>query len=220
MTRTFWSLLAAFVILVACSTVTCAQGQYIGLVAFKSRHGKYLQAHTEGELHGSNSHVNEEETWLLYVLDKDKGWVRLQNFRNQNPLTVMYKSLSLVNSPLGLNITIPASQCPIASLPAQMTENTWIIEPGTLGRVAIKSKATGKYLTSRDESDDTHCGGEVAADDSTKGGANWDGWWTVEPAPNPPTSGRTVFSVFGDIGNGLANVGAGLAEFFSHIKVY
>jgi hypothetical protein len=211
-------LLTTILILIVFSSATRSQGQYMGLVAFKSRYGKYLQAHTEGELHGSNSHVNEEETWLLYKLDADKGWVRIQNFRNQNPLTLFYKPLSIAVA--GTNITLPPSNCPIASMPAQMTENTWIIEPGPGGKVALKFKSTGKYLTTKGEGDDSHCGGEVSADASAKGGPDWDGWWTVEPAPNPPTSGRTVFSVFGDIGSGLADLGSALAEFFSHIHVY
>lgn len=217
MRKTLWAAAIAVALVATFPMIANAEGQYMGLVAFKSRYGKYLQAHTEGELHGSNSHVNEEETWLLYKLDADKGWVRIQNFRNQQPLTMFYKPLTLP-----IVGAIQPTNCPIASMSAQMVENIWIVRPGgsvAPGKVALQFKLTGKYLTTKGEGDDSRCGGEVSADATAPGGQDWEGWWTVEAAPNPPTSGRSVFTVFGDIGQGVIDLASALTDFFSHIHV-
>lgn len=58
-----------------------AQLQNLGMVGIKSTHGRYLQAHTDGELHASNEHRNEEETWFLVEVDKANHVYALQNWR-------------------------------------------------------------------------------------------------------------------------------------------
>jgi hypothetical protein len=54
----------------------------LGIVGVRSVHGRYLQAHTDGEMHASNPHRNTEETWHLVEVDRQRRIYALLNWRN------------------------------------------------------------------------------------------------------------------------------------------
>src|SRR5215813_1237692 len=57
----------------------CPTLKNLGMVGIKSQEGRYLQAHTDGELHSSNEKRNQEETWFLIEVDKDNHIYALQS---------------------------------------------------------------------------------------------------------------------------------------------
>jgi len=207
--------------------VAQAQGKYLGMVALRSTDGKYLQAHSDGELHASNANVNEEETWHLYVIDEEQGHFTLKNWKNnkflwiKNPMT---PPSQLPPGPIGATISqLYRDKCPRANATSVFgDEAILVLRQGetfnrSLGRVTIRSKTQGRYLRANAEGDDTACGGEVAADNTDPpGDANWNGWWTIGPVPTPEpgaspfTIGRDIVGVFADF---FVEVGKILSHF-------
>src|SRR5262245_5448623 len=65
------------------SLSSTAQAQTnLGMVGIQSIYGRYLQAHTDGEMHASNDQRNEEETWFLVTVDQRQHVYALYNWRN------------------------------------------------------------------------------------------------------------------------------------------
>ncbi len=53
----------------------------LGMIGLKSAWNAYLQAHSDGEMHASNEHRNEEETWFLISVDPAKKIYALANWK-------------------------------------------------------------------------------------------------------------------------------------------
>src|SRR5687768_16461165 len=88
---------AAVALIVVVPLVTAGHQQHthanggmknLGMISLKSVHGYYSQAHTDGELHGSNSGRNEEETWSLFEVNAADHVYALQNWRNGKYLSL------------------------------------------------------------------------------------------------------------------------------------
>jgi hypothetical protein len=177
----------------------------LGMVSLKSIHGHHLQAHTDGELHGSNDGRNEEETWFLIEVNPANHVYALQNWRNG-------KYLSLQSDRF----------CARASSAVLSPTEQWVFVPGAamgvVNAVAIKALTTGTFLRTNNAGDDTRCGGEVAANspEQPRPTNHWNGWW-VMAGVGAPSPGRdfwnTVGGAVGDIANKInpADVAAILA---------
>lgn len=76
----FIGLVGTFIFLISNSFAV----QSLGIFGFKSVHGRYLQAHPDGELHASNENRNDEETWILVEIDKINQVYALQNLSTGN----------------------------------------------------------------------------------------------------------------------------------------
>lgn len=159
--------------------------QNLGLIGVKSIFGHYLQAHyPEGEMHASNDHRNEEETWFLIEVDKANHIYALQNWRNGKYMTRHGGCAPASSTVLG-----PSEQ--------------WIMVSGKsfgmINAVAFKSKADGAFLgTGNAGHDDNECGGEVGSRDSKGPVADggWPGWWVIEQA-TAPSPGKDAWNTIG-----------------------
>lgn len=160
----------------------------LGLVGILSIHDRYLQAHKDnGEMHGSNSSRNEEETWFLLELDKGNHIYALQNWDNHQFLS---------KKPSGcLRADVDAiggtEQCTLVAS-----------EPyGTAGRVAIRWP-DGTFMGTNDPGDDDNeCHGEVTARSGAappKGSDGWPGWWRFVAA-DTPEPGRNFWNAAGSV---------------------
>jgi hypothetical protein len=202
---------------------------YLGLVALKSNYdnGKYLQTHGDGELHASNTHHDTEETWKLYLVDAEKGYFRLQNFDNSKYLRIKNPTPPPPGPDFGgVHAVVAANNCPQANVPAPGEEETLVFRRGApntvnMGKITMSSKTQGRFLTANAEGDDTHCGGEVAADGNQASmDRTWNGWWTLEAVSEPnPDGGRSIFTVFNDVGGVVADFAKAIAESLSHIHI-
>lgn len=176
-------------------TASAFAGEKLGLVGIKSTANRYLQAHTDGEMHASNEHRNEEETWVLIAVDKDAHKYALQNWRN-------HKFLSL-----------KVNGCAWADAESFGDAETWILvksDPyGVGGKYAIKNSANGNYLGHAGPGHDIDaCGGEVAAQSPAappQRDAGWPGWWSVEGATTPEP-GRNFWTAIWDAGKEIGPV--------------
>jgi hypothetical protein len=188
------------------------------LVVLKSRYNKYLQAveHTghpeDGELHASNSHHNEEETWLLYLVDDEKGWYALRNWAHGHYITILPTSA-------GPHL----SGCPRATAAAAAGPEIWIMRPSENFNIAhkflLQHKDTSRYLVAEgNEGHDTSCGGEVDATMvpfAGRSSADWGGWWTLENSgvPTPGSDVWTAFRAVGEaIGGAIEDITEGVAD--------
>jgi hypothetical protein len=165
----------------------------LGLVGVKSVHGRYLQAHSDnGQLHASNEHRNEEETWFLIEVDQAQHYA-LCNWSNG-------KFMSKQGGP-----------CAPANSTVLSDRETWRlisgVPYGVLNAVCIQSKADGKNLGDGTGPDhDSECGGEVSAHDGGPPSRDpaWPGWWVFESA-TPPPPGRDLWNTVGNAVAGVVN---------------
>lgn len=171
-----------------------AQGMAnLGMVGVKSVHGRYLQAHTDGEMHASNGSRNEEETWFLIQVDAQKHLYALYNWRTGN----------FMSKNIGSNCA------PAVSTTLSATEE-WILVPGknygVVNAVAFRSLADNTFLGANPPGNDTNCGGEVAAGSPAPPQQNgrWPGWWVMEPA-TAPTAGNDAWNGIGRVFQSIAN---------------
>jgi hypothetical protein len=193
-------------------------------VVLSSRYHKYLQAvehvgHSEdGELHASNSHHNEEETWLLYLVDDEKGWYALRNWAHKGYLTVLPATSGRL------------SGCPRANAGAAADSEIWIMRRSEDSNINIphgfflQHKDTKKFLVAEgNEGHNTSCGGEVdatAVPFATRSKADWGGWWALDNS-GVPTPGSDVWTAFRDVGGAIGDVleaiGNGVVDVFQSI---
>jgi hypothetical protein len=169
----------------------------LGLVGIKSINHAYLQAHTDGEMHASNMHRNEEETWFLIEVNKQKHLYGLQNWR-----TGHYMSKRSSCAPANSEVLGPTEQ--------------WILingqNFGVVNAVAIRSAADGTFLGANPPGHDNDaCGGEVGSGDPNGPVANsgWPGWWVLEPATTP-SPGQDAWNTIGNMFKGIVVQGAPL----------
>lgn len=162
----------------------------LGMVGIKQgRSGRYLQAHTDGELHASNEHRNEEETWFLCQVDKERHIYALVNWRNGRFLCAYKNGCASANSVIFSN----DEKWEIISGKPQGFENAY----------AIRSIATGQYLGAQDPGHDVPiCGGEVgcgvlASKPMPPQGKGDNGWWVFEPATRPTPGGPSFKDIIG-----------------------
>jgi len=164
----------------------------LGMIGVKSIHDRYLQAHTDGELHASNDQRNTEETWLLIEVDKAKHLYALQNYRTRH---LMSKH---------------ANGCAPADSTKLGPTEKWILVGGRRYGIdnafAIKSYADGTYLGANKPGQDDSCGGEVAAHSAAAPppSSSWPGWWQIQPATTP-TDPHAASGVVGAIENAVGN---------------
>lgn len=151
----------------------------LGLVGIRQgRSGRYLQAHSDGELHASNENRHEEETWHLCQVDRERHIYALVNWRNHRFLSAYKNGCASANSVIFSN----DEKWELISGKPQGFENVH----------AIRSVATGQYLGAQDPGQDVPvCGGEVgcgvlASKPMPPAGKGDNGWWVFEPA-SPPT---------------------------------
>jgi hypothetical protein len=164
----------------------------LGMVGVKSVWGAYLQAHyPDGEMHSSNQHRNEEETWFLVEVDKANKLYALYNWRNGKFISHRGRCAPAASTILG-----PHEQ--------------WVMVSGKprgfLNAVALKAKDDGAFLGGAPAGNDTECGGEVAAWDKVGTPQNqmWAGWWVFEPATTP-SPGRDFWNTVGGAAASIAN---------------
>jgi len=169
----------------ACAPAYTLGQANLGMIGVKSVHGRYLQAHTDGELHASNEHRNEEETWFLIGVDKPNHVYALLNWRNGKFMSK------------GTNGCAPAVSTTLA--PSEQ----WVLVSGrtfgVVNAIAFCNRADGTYLGANRPGDDTNCGGEVAAGSTAAPPQNngaWPGWWVIEGA-TPPSPGRDFWNTVG-----------------------
>lgn len=160
------------------------------MVGIKSVHNRYLQANSNGEMHASNDHRNEEETWYLIDVDKINHIYGLQNWKNGQ----------FVSKKLGI--------CAPADATSLGVNETWVLISGYafgMGKsIALKSNFDGKFLGTEMQGTDCICGGEVSAGETTgpEPRNDWAGWWNFEPVETPiPGSNpwNTIGNAFHDI---------------------
>jgi hypothetical protein len=181
----------------------------LGLVGIKSVHGAYLQAHyPEGELHASNSHRNQEETWILYEIDANQKQYGLMNWRNGQ----FIQKTQEVTTPIFGRI---GGGCALAKATVVDNYAVWVFVLGTpfgiSNAVGLRCVADGTYLGANAPGNDTGCGGEVASSDPKPPPQNdgtWPGWWVIEPAtePSPGTDfWNTAGNAIGQLGQLIKN---------------
>jgi hypothetical protein len=163
-----------------CATAVCfiagaAQGATnLGMVGVQNSKSKYLQAHyPDGELHSSNRHRNEEETWFLVEVDGPGHIYALYNWRN------------------GQFISKKADGCAPANSAVLGDTEKWEMVSGkpygVVNAVALRQVQDHTYLMGNDAGQNTHCGGEVASELTVAPPHNsdWPGWWVLTPATTP-----------------------------------
>ena len=174
-------------------TQICQAQTNLGMVGIRSTHGRYLQAHADnGEMHASNEHRNEEETWFLVEVSRAQHLYAIYNWSN------------------GKFMSKKTNGCAPADNTTLSHSETWVMVSGkpfgVLNAVAFKSSVDGTFLGANSAGDDTNCGGEVAAQ-STVGpvaDGNWAGWWVISPA-DKPSPGRDFWNTVGGVVSGFAN---------------
>jgi len=169
----------------------CADGplEVLGMVGVRQgRSGRYLQAHTDGELHASNEHRNEEETWFLCAVDKPHHIYALVNWRNHRFMSAHSNGCARADSVILSN----AEKWELISGRSHGFENAY----------AIRSVGTGHYLGAQDPGHDLACGGEVGCGTGAHapippGGRNDNGWWVFEKAEKPTPGGPSFNDIVG-----------------------
>jgi hypothetical protein len=124
----------------------------VGITTFQ---GRYLQAHTDGEMHGSNDSRKSEETWILVEHQPIHGapQVAFRNYRTGNYLR-----------PAGGECVRADTQAP----------SLWELHRAADGRFTIKSLETGKFLRTNSAGDNHNpCGGEVWSSTDLQAGSYW-----------------------------------------------
>lgn len=159
------------------STDAVASLRKIGTVGVVSAHGKFLQAHPDGEMHCSNSYQDSQETWIIYQIDWPK---RLYAFQNQYSGHYMCKN---------------DARCVISNRMVVGPWEQWTLLSGDAygvpGRIAFRAY-DGTIMGANPEGDDTDCGGEILAAGSPNlsegaGNGSWPGWFYLRTlAPVTP----------------------------------
>ena len=178
--------------LLACINAGTAFAQTdLGLVSLKSIHACYLQAKTDGEMHASNKHHDEEETWHLIEVDKPHHIYALLNWRNH-----MYMSKSGACVPANKTVLTRSEQFILVSGVKYEARNA----------VALKSVADGAYIGGGVPGEDNECHGEVGGTDKADPPYNnglWPGWWVIESVGEPKT-GDDFWTGIGKVFDGIA----------------
>jgi len=170
-----------------------AELKNLGLIGIKSHDNRYLQAHTDGEMHAGNPKRNEEETWFLWEVDAASDTYAIQNWRTGTFLRTM------------------GNGCTRSDLPAVTSASQWVFEKGAtrgiLNGVALKNIATGCYLEANSAGENVDpCGGEVACGRPFPPNTNEPtatGWWYPEAA-TPPSEGKNIWNTVGGFFLGVA----------------
>ena len=193
MSKKFFSCPAILVFFLLIIPSTSFALQNLGMVGVKSTEGRYLQAHDDnGEMHASNQHRNEEETWFLWEVDKTNHIYALQNWRNGK---FMSKHQGTICSP--------------ATSTTLSNPEKWVMVKGTaygvVNAVAFRSVVDGTYLGANKHGHDNSCGGEVGAGSpaAPQSNGSWPGWWVLEPATQP-SPGKNVWNTAGGAIQGVA----------------
>jgi hypothetical protein len=158
----------------------------LGMISIQSTFGRYLQSHTDGEMHCSNEHVNEEETWFLIEVDKTAHVYAIRNWRN------------------GKYLSKRANGCVWAVESVIGPSEKWVFVSGKKygieNAVAFKSYADDTYMGTYPPGQDIgKCGGEVAAESPADPPANnggWPGWWVLQGV-GEPQPGKDFWNVVG-----------------------
>ena len=179
-----------------CYAIPSAQSQELVNLGTISLHsssadGGYLQGKTfpAGDVHASNKNVNQEETWVLFEVDKAKHIYALMDFRTH---------LFLSQEPDG---------CVLADSPTLGPNQQWEFISGAKHNVpnaiAIRSCSDQCYLGANKAGQNADpCKGEVRANGKEgPEGANaiaakgaWAGWWVMAPAATNPESGNDIIT--------------------------
>ena len=185
--------IAATAIAISFTTAPALALTNLGMVGLQSTHGRFLQAHTDGELHASNEHRNTEETWFLVEVDRPNHVYALYNFRN------------------GKYLSEQDNGCAPAVSTTLSPREQWVIVSGRpygiQNAVALKSVVNGRYLGALEPGHDESCGGEVGAHDPATPPMNnggWPGWWVVSPATTPEP-GHDFWNTVGGVVTGIVN---------------
>jgi len=165
-----------------------------GLIGLNSVYGGYLQSHTDGELHASNPHRNEEETWVLVMVKPEQNLVALLNYRN------------------GKFLRKTENGCVRADTTIIGMDDVWYMrngnDSGIENGVRFAQAKDGTYLGTNKPGNDNSCGGEVSSTSSAEppaGNSQWPGWWRMEAATEPPTQGNDFWNTIGGAAYGMAN---------------
>lgn len=168
----------------------------LGLVGIKSAWGRYLQAHTDGELHASNERRNEEETWFLIEVDAQRHIYALQNWRTGNYMSKRVNGCA----PAVASVISPAEE--------------WRLESGrpygVANAVILRCVADNTILGTNNPGNDSQCGGEITSRDVWGPGgypipvnnSSWGGWWVLESATQP-SPGRDFWNTAGGVFNDI-----------------
>jgi len=175
--------------------------EILGLIGVKSRWNRYLQAYTNGDLHCSNEHRNEEETWFLVEVDRSQHIYALRNWRSGFYLTK-------TTDPRG---------CADASNTAIGRQQQWYlqrsdpfeVQGAVLFRSVFDTTVLGAYPPGHN--DDGGCPGEVTSSGLWPASeiphtSDFAGFWVLEGATEP-TAGKDLCTA----------IGAGLEAFASKI---
>lgn len=182
------------IVLGICAPAYAFAQSNLGMVGIKSVYGRYLQAHTDGEMHASNEHRNEEETWFLIEVDKPNHIYALLNWRN------------------GKFMSKRTNGCAPAVSTTLAPSEQWVLVSGrtfgVVNAVAFRNVADGTYLGANAPGADTpNCGGEVAsgrADPPPQNNGAWPGWWVMEGATTP-APGKDFWNTVGGTFQGIVN---------------
>jgi hypothetical protein len=186
----------------------------LGMVGVKSIYGSYLQAYyysnwnwlfgagnEAGQLHASNPHRNEEETWFLDEIDHENHIFALYNWRNGNFISKEYYA----NNDTDHGSAVQAGNygpCVPTKLSTLTVSEQWVMVPGqnfgVPNAVAFRSLVDGSYLHANAPNNNFNCGGEVATifDQPPQNDGRWEGWFIMEPA-DAPSRGTDVWNYIG-----------------------
>lgn len=170
----------------------------LGMIKFLSVHGAYLQAHyPDGELHASNQHQNEEETWFLFEIDKSAHVYALANWRNAK---------FLCKDGPGDN-----QHKVVANRPTVGGWEMWKLIAGEAhgapGKVCFQAFDGTTMATNKPGDNYGNNGGEVYVSNGhpSQGDPGWAGWWHWSPVTTPPTPGSNLLNTVGGVFLGAAN---------------
>ncbi len=165
----------------------------LGMVGIKNGvYGMYLQSYAggdkEGQLHCSNPHRNEEETWFLWEISGQQRVYAITNWRNGKFLSAKENGCAKADSVL----LTKSEKWRLVSGKSFEVDNA----------VAFCSVSTGHYLGTQEPGNDIDaCGGEVGCGAGspdgkpvppTQGDKNYVGWWVMESATEPDPGGPTL----------------------------
>lgn len=144
-----------FLALAISAVPTLSNAQFFSIT---SSYGHYLQAHTEGEMHASNDHRGNEETWVIIFADRQRNTFALKNART------------------GHFLSFQNNGCLRADRTAVGPWEQFFIEDAGNGWVRFRTARTDVVgtLATNGPGDDTACGGEVAINNNASSDV-----WTV-----------------------------------------
>lgn len=133
-------------LLLAIAIVAIPSFSHAQFFSITSSYGRYLQAHTDGEMHASNDHRGNEETWIILFADQQRNTYALKNART------------------GRFLSFQNDGCLRADRAAVGPWEKFFIEDAGNGWVRFRTARTDVVgtLATNGPGDDTGCGGEVA----------------------------------------------------------